>query len=246
MASQFVDRSIVEGFDGCVLDGSHHAFGLALGPRTVGFGQPMLDSVFPTDATEDVREGQPGVTLELGELHAVVGEDGVDLVGHRPNQCFQEASGDQFRRSAIDAREDQLGCAVHSDIEVGLAILVAKFGDIDVEVADLVVLELLRLLTIGFGQLADSMPLKATMQRRAAQMRDHVLERDVYIVEWQPGLHPQSHDCGFLHWREHSAAPLPRSHWHVFHRLPLAPLQDRFLVDPVLFGEVRDRSLQSL
>lgn len=118
----------------------------------------MLDTVFLTGTPEDVRERQTRAALELWELHAVVGEDGVDLVGHRPDQRLQEAGG---------------------DIEVTLPPPVAQFSDVDVEAADLVVLELLRFLAVGLGQLVDPMSLQTAMQRRAAQMRDHVLERDV-------------------------------------------------------------------
>ncbi|EQB30603.1 hypothetical protein M529_19855 [Sphingobium ummariense RL-3] len=125
----------------------------------VRLGEPVLATVFLADAPKEVREDQAHTTLELSELHAIVGEDGVEFVRHRLDQRLQEACGDQLRRSTIDTCKDQLGRAVYGDIEVGLAALVAQFGDIEVEVADLVVLELLRFLAVGLGQLADPMPL---------------------------------------------------------------------------------------
>jgi hypothetical protein len=51
-------------------------------------------TVFLTDAPEDVREGQARAAFELGELHAVVSQDRVDLVGHGPDHRLQEASSD--------------------------------------------------------------------------------------------------------------------------------------------------------
>src|SRR3546814_7579182 len=62
-------------------------------------------------------------------------------------------------------------------------------SDIDVEVANLIFLELLRLLPIGFGQPTDPVALQATVQRRACQVWDHVLQRDEHVVERQSRLH---------------------------------------------------------
>jgi hypothetical protein len=77
-------------------------------------------------------------------------------------------------------------------------------------------------------------------------MRDRVLERDVDIVQRQPRLHPWRHDGGFLHGQENGAAAFLRSHRQIFDRLPMAPLQDGLLVDPISLREARDRSLRSL
>lgn len=46
--------------------------------------------------------------------------------------------------------------------------------------------------------------------------------------------------------RQNRTAALFRTHWHIFDRTPLAPLQDRFLVDPEPCGELRGRSFRSL
>lgn len=164
MPSQLIDRGVVERFDGCFLDGSHHTFGLAVGPRMIGLGQPVLDAILLADTPEDVWERQACAAFELGELDAVIGKHGVDFVRHRFDQGFQKAGSDQFGGSAIYASEDQLGCAVDSDIQVRFAFLMAQFGNVDVEVADLVGFELLRLLAVGLGQLTDPMALQAAVQ----------------------------------------------------------------------------------
>src|SRR3546814_4836685 len=36
MAAQFIDRRVTEGFDGGLLDGAHHPFGLAVGQWVIG------------------------------------------------------------------------------------------------------------------------------------------------------------------------------------------------------------------
>src|SRR3546814_5623990 len=62
-------------------------------------------------------------------------------------------------------------------------------SDIDVDVANLLFLVLLLLLPIGFGQPTDPVALQATVQRRACQVWDHVLQRDEHVVERQSRLH---------------------------------------------------------
>ena len=66
------------------------------------------------------------------------------------------------------------------------------------------------------------------------------------VIERQPRLDAQCADGGFLHRGKRRAAPLLRSHRHVFHRLPMALLQEGLLIDPVMPREARDRSLRSL
>jgi hypothetical protein len=66
----------------------------------------------------------------------------VDLVGYGSDQRLEEAGGGELGSLAVDAGEDQLRGAVHGDIEEGLATLIAQLGNVDVEVADLVVLGL--------------------------------------------------------------------------------------------------------
>jgi hypothetical protein len=39
MAAQLVDRRVMERFDGGLLDGAHHPFGLTVGPWVIGFGE---------------------------------------------------------------------------------------------------------------------------------------------------------------------------------------------------------------
>lgn len=53
MTSEVFDRSVVEGADGGVLDGSHHALGLLVGLGMIGRGEPVLDVVRGADTSED-------------------------------------------------------------------------------------------------------------------------------------------------------------------------------------------------
>ena len=87
---------VVVSLDRGVLDrGAVHSFGLAVGPRVIGLGQPVFDAVGDVDAVEGMRSQEAptralAVLGQVGEGHAVVGEHGVDLVGeafdHRPQK----------------------------------------------------------------------------------------------------------------------------------------------------------------
>lgn len=68
-------------------------FSLAVGPRVIRFGQPMLDTVLPADVLEDMDEPAPVLAaLRLNELNAVVGQHGVDIVWHGPDQGLEEVA----------------------------------------------------------------------------------------------------------------------------------------------------------
>src|SRR3546814_10513661 len=93
----------------------------------------MLDAVLLADTAEDMADpSQCAALVTLHELHAVVGQDGVDPVGNRLDQHAQEGCRGELGRPSIDAGEHQLRGAVHRDIEESFAAFVAQFGDIDV------------------------------------------------------------------------------------------------------------------
>lgn len=46
----------MEGFDDGFFDGAHHAFSLTVDLGVIGFGEPVLDTILPTDALEDVAD----------------------------------------------------------------------------------------------------------------------------------------------------------------------------------------------
>ena len=70
--------------------------------------------------------------------------------------------------------EGELGGAVDGDEQVELAFGGSHLGDVDMEVADRIGLELLLggLVAFDLRQAADAVALQAAMQRRARQMRD--------------------------------------------------------------------------
>lgn len=155
----------MEGFDGRLFDRPDHSLGLAVGPRMIGFGEAMLDAVALAGAAKDVAD--PGLRdplISINELDAVVGQDGMDPVGHGLDQHLEEGGSSQLGYPAVDAGKDELRGAIHCNEQEAFPAFVAQFGNVDVEIADLVILELLRLLPVGFGQAADPVALQAAVQ----------------------------------------------------------------------------------
>ena len=94
MGSQLGMAVIVIAFDGGLLDCPVHPFDLAIGPGMLDFGKPVLDPVLIAAQIEHVRHtGRSralGVSRREGELDAIVGQHGVDFVGHGFDQGDQE------------------------------------------------------------------------------------------------------------------------------------------------------------
>lgn len=57
MGLQAFQVVVVVNLHGGVLDRAVHPLGLAVGPRMIGFGQAVLDTVFDADAAEDMAAG---------------------------------------------------------------------------------------------------------------------------------------------------------------------------------------------
>ncbi len=135
---------VVVALDGGVLDGAVHPFDLAIGPR-IGLGKPVFDAVFAADLIEAVYAHARGpavaVLRQVGELDAVVREDGVQVVGDGLDQRFQERHGGRPVSLVVQLREGELRSPVDPDVKVELAFLGADLGDVDVEVANRVDLD---------------------------------------------------------------------------------------------------------
>lgn len=155
----------MEGFDSRFFNGAHHSLGLALGPRVIGLGQAALDAILLADAAEDVADPALHASLvALDELHALVGRDSVGSVGPRFDHNAQEGRCGEFGRLAIDTDEHELRGSAERHLQEALAAFLAQFGNGDMKVADLILLELLGLLVISFGLVRDTMVLQAAVQ----------------------------------------------------------------------------------
>ncbi len=166
---------VVEALDGGFFEGSVHAFDLAVGPGMFRLGQAMIDVGFGAGELEgmgaeefsalegklDLRSSRAAVAGR-GEMHSAVGEYSVDRIGHELDQCVQEVGRDPLSGLLMHLDEGELGGPVDGDEEVKLALLGANFGNIDVEVADPVCLELLapEPVAIYVGNPGDVVPLQ--------------------------------------------------------------------------------------
>jgi len=74
VGAQGLGGFVVERLDCGVLDGPVHALGLAIGPRMIRLGQPVLDSVLIAHAVEHVARrasGTPDMVSHLAEAFLV-------------------------------------------------------------------------------------------------------------------------------------------------------------------------------
>src|ERR1700679_131525 len=107
MASKLIVGLIVEALDGCLFDGAVHALDLAVGPRMLGLGEAVVDSILSAGKFEGMRteefaalehgfdlDGSPTIAARLGEVRTVVGQDSVDFVGNGFEKGSEEIGRD--------------------------------------------------------------------------------------------------------------------------------------------------------
>ena len=113
---------VVEAFDSSFLEGSVHAFDLAVGPGMFQLGQAMIDVSFGAGELEgmgaeefsafegklDLR-GSRRAIAGRGEMHSVVGEYRVDIVGNGLDQRVQEVGRDALSGLLMHLDEGELG-----------------------------------------------------------------------------------------------------------------------------------------
>lgn len=159
----------------------------------------MFDAFLPADCTKDVAHKAIFSSLVvLDKLHAVIGQHRMNFIGNCFDQSFEKASSHQFRRFTVDSGENNLRCPINRNKQKSFASLISQFSYIDVEIANLICFEPLRFYLIGFRQTRNAVPLQTAMQARARQMRDHILQSNINIIQWQQGLNPQRDDRSFL------------------------------------------------
>ena len=183
----------------------------------LGLCQPMIDIVKGASVFEGMREEGPpvsdhvpdlcrgpGIAGGIGEVGSVIGEDGVDPVGDGLDEAAQEVRGRAARHLLMQFDEGELRGPVDGDDEMELALDGSHLGEVDMEIADRVGLELAlgRGFAFDLRQASNSVTLKAAMLLRARQMRDGRLERVEAVVERQQGMPPEG---------DHDRPPLQRS-----------------------------------
>lgn len=144
MVAKLLMGIVVVAVNGGILERSVHPLHLTIGPGMIGLGQTMLNTVLGTDPVKQQFEGIT-ISLTIGKLDAVIGQDGVDSVGHSGNEMTQEIDSDRPCCPLVQLRKGELGGAVDRDKQVQLAFFGAYLGYIDMKVADGVLLKTLLL-----------------------------------------------------------------------------------------------------
>ena len=187
---------------------------------------------------EDVRPqeaaaGAVPVLGQVGKSHALVGEDGVDLIGEDLHGVLDDGRALRLARAIVELDVGELGNPVDGEEHDELAVAVAQLAAVDVDVADLAGLEQFALL---FGLLdrrpGDAVALQASVQGAATEVGDRVSQATQDIVQRQQRLLPERHHDGLLGRRQHRALRLLRTHERVGRCGPLAPFAHRLRVQP--------------
>jgi hypothetical protein len=124
------------------------------------------------------------------------------FIGDGGEQATQEISGGPPRDFLMQFDEGELRRPVDGDDEMELALSGSDLGEVDMEIADRIGLELTlgRSLAFDLRQPGDPMALKAAMQRRARQVRNCRLKRVEAVVERQQRMPPEGdHDRRHRH-----------------------------------------------
>jgi hypothetical protein len=202
-------RVIEEAFDGGFLDGPVHPFDLSVGPGMVGLGQTVVDPITKTDAIEGMStpssRKSSTVLRQIGELDSVVGEHGVDAVRNGFDERFEEARGRLHIGLFNKFDHSELRGPVDGHEEVELAFGRSHLGQVDMEEADRIAVELLPpgLVSLHLWQPADAMPFQATVQRGACQRWNRGLQGVQTVIERQERVLAKRDDDGLLLHRQY-------------------------------------------
>ena len=150
-------------FDRCFLDRAVHAFDLSICPWVFDFCQSMINAMLCTDTIKNVNACVL-VTGKVGELDAVVCQDCVDCIRHRPDRVARKRRR-HFSCFLHQLDKGELRCAVNGNKQIQLALFRADCRDINMKIANRVSLEFLfsRLVSNHLRQSGDAVTLKATM-----------------------------------------------------------------------------------
>lgn len=201
---------VVVALDGRIFDCPVHPLDLPIRPGVLYLGKAVLDAIVAASHVEHVRHVARRrpicVAGREGELDAVVGENGVDLVRHGLDQSSEEGRCGCPACLPDQLHESKFAGAINGDIEKKLAPGGLHLGNVDVEISDRISPELLlvRLVALHIRQLRNAMALKAAMQGRPGQVRDGRLQRVKAVIERKQRVLAESHDDRLLLDRQHS------------------------------------------
>ena len=165
MLTKLVVVFVVKPLDGGFLDGSVHAFDLAVRPGVVDLREPVLGAIFTADTVKNVLTSMT-IFLAVCELDAVVGQDSVDVVRDGLDEVAQELGRNHFPGPFMQLHIGELRSPVDCDEQPEFSFLCAHFGNVHMKVSDRIALELLpgRFVAVHLWQAADPVALQAAVQ----------------------------------------------------------------------------------
>jgi hypothetical protein len=230
------------------------AFDETIGLRAEGSGEAVVDLVLGAETIEGMSAGRAIVRLVLqvdgeaiGELTAIVGEDGMNAMRKMREEAFEKASGGLAIAPGVDLQKDVAGCPINGDESVALASLQSRqVLEVDVDETDGRLFEDAHRLLTGLGPAVQPMPLETavggTTRNLSIDAAPHDLG-DVIERQLEPGS--QLTDERFLQRQELGGQPLRRVR-PVGDCRSSAPSIDRGLAHPQLVRKLRDRLLAAL
>ena len=180
---------------------------------------------------------------------SVVGEHRVDFVGDEFDERLQEVCGSSSGGAFDESGKSKLGGAIHGHEEPELAFLGPDLGEINVEVADGIGLELLlgpAGMALQFRQPADAMTLKTAVQDGAGELRDSGLQGVETVILGQQRVLAKSHANRLFLDAQRCGTSLLGTHGRVMGKGSLAPLLHRLRVQVVTPGQRQQALLTML
>ncbi len=162
----------------------------------------------------------------------------MDFIGHGLDQRLEEVGRNPLRGLFVHLDEGELRGSVDGDQEIELTLFGTHLGDIDMEVADRIDLELLApgTITVPIGKSGDAVPFEAAVQRRPSQLGDGRLQGIETVVKRQQRMPAKGNDNSFLLKRKDGGLRgwpgLP-----IRNRGPIPPLGDGLRVDAMPPGQ---------
>src|SRR5215208_497917 len=152
-------------------DAPVEALDQAVGLRMIRLGQAMFDAALLAEAIKGMVAGRPAGRLVLhvdgeavGELGAVVGQDGMNLVREMGQEAREEAGCRLAIPSGMDLDIDVAGGAIDGDKGVALVALQGRqVLQVDVDEANTGDLEDAGFWLVRLGACADAVALQATV-----------------------------------------------------------------------------------
>src|SRR5262245_54513552 len=237
-----------------ISDPAVEAFDEAVGLRPVGSSETVVDLALGAEAIEGMLTGWSIVGLVLhvdgkaiGELTAIVGEDGMNPMWKVREEAFEESGGGFGIPPGMDLQVDVAGRPIEGDKSVALASFQSRqVLEIDVNEADCRLFEDADRRFAGCGPLVQPMPLETAVGSAAGDLGiDAAPHHLADVIERQLQLRSQLAAERFLQRRELGGQPRRRVR-SVGDCRSTPPTIDRRLAHPQLNGKLCDRLLAAL